>query len=256
MQDFSFQGKVYLGARQTNGKPGAMAWVGDASVLQVALQSDVSTRNESYSGNRLPSARLSKAKTATVKLTLNDFSAANLALGLYGDANVIASGSVATGSPETLPIGIVVGDSIMLAHTNVSAVVIKDSAGTPATLVSGTDYVVDSANGGVVRFLNIGTYTQPFKASYSYGGGTDLAMFIEEAPERYLILDGFNTVEGDSSPVRVQLYRVVFDPASTLDLISNDFGTLELSGSCLYDSVNAADATLGGFGKISIPTET
>jgi hypothetical protein len=254
MKDFSFQGKVYLGTRQTNGKPGALQWVDDASVLQVKLAADVSTRNESYSGNRLPSARLQKSKSATVTLTLSAFLAANLALGLYSQKATVAGGTVTDGD-EVMPTGLAAGDVIALDHGNISALTIKDSTGSPETLELGTDYEVESAAGGLIKILNVGTYTQPFKPAYTYADGLNLAMFTQPAPERYLVLDGVNTVEGDSSPVRVELYRVVFDPMGALDLISADFGTLELTGSVLYDSTNAADANLGGFGKILLPSE-
>jgi hypothetical protein len=255
MKDFSFQGKVYLGTRQSNGKPGALQWVDDASVLQIKLAADVSTRQESYSGNRLPSARLSKSKSATLTLTLSAFLANNLALGLYGQSSDVAGGSITSGQ-DLMPAGLQVGDVVALKYGNVSAFTLKDSAsGSPASLDLGTDYEIESAAGGLIKLLNVTGFTQPFDPAYTYADGTNLAMFTQPAPERYLLLDGVNTVEGDSSPVRVELYRVVFDPISTLDLISDDFGTLELTGSVLYDSTNAADANLGGFGKLLLPAE-
>lgn len=253
MKDFSLQGIAYLGDRQTNGKPGALRDVGDASVLQAQFTADVSTRNESRSGNRLPSARLAKAKGCTVTLTLNEANADNLALGLYGTPATVASGSA---TDEESATGLAVGDLIALDHGNISALTATDSAGSPVTLDADTDYEIVSAAGGIVKILNIGAYVQPFKWSYSYAAGINLAMFTQQAPERYLVFDGKNTVEGDSSVVRAEFYRVVFDPLSALDLISADFGTVELKGSVLYDDVNAADSNLGGFGRLGLPSET
>jgi hypothetical protein len=77
-------------------------------------------------------------------------------------------------------------------------------------------------------------------------------MFTASPPERCLLLVGINTVDG--SPVRLRLDRVQFDPASTLPLINDGLGSLELSGAVLYDSDAAADDNLGGFGKIELPT--
>ena len=75
-------------------------------------------------------------------------------------------------------------------------------------------------------------------------------MFTAQPPERYLLLDGVNTL--DKSRVIMRLYRVQFDPTSNLPLINDSFGQLELSGAVLFDSESAADAALGGFGKIQV----
>lgn len=249
MQSFSFQGKVYLGPRLVGGKPGALIWVGDAPKCDVALQTEAEDQKESYSGNRLTSARLQKGNTASVSLTLNWANSHNLALGLYGTELTVSSGSV---TAEALPSGLVAGDSVVLNHGGVSALVIKDSSGTPATLTAGTDYELDSANGGVVKILNVGSYTQPFKADYAHTASADVTMFTAAAPERYLFLDGINTVDG--SPVRLRLYKVRFDPSSSIPCINDGFGQLELNGSVLYDSEAAVDANLGGFGKLEQPT--
>jgi hypothetical protein len=131
-------------------------------------------------------------------------------------------------------------------------VVVKDSAGTPATLTAGTHYEVDSANGGVIKIKNLASFVQPFKVDYAYTASADVTMFTEAPPERYLFLDGINTVDG--SPVRLRLYKVRFDPSSSIPCINDSFGQLELAGSVLYDSEAAADDNLGGFGKLEQPT--
>jgi hypothetical protein len=249
MQSFSFQGKVHIGTRLTGGKPGRLTWVGDAPKCDVSLQTEAEDQKESYSGNRLTSARLQKGNTASVALTLNWANLKNLALGLYGTEIDVASGSV---TAEVLPTGILAGEYIALNHGGVSSVVVKDSAGTPATLTPGTHYTVDSANGGVLKFVNVASFTQPFKADYAYTASADVTMFTSAPPERYLFLDGINTVDG--SPVRVRLYKVRFDPSSSIPFINDGFGQLELNGSVLYDAEAAADANLGGFGKIEQPT--
>lgn len=249
MKDFSFQGKVHLGARLAGGKPGALSWVGDAPTCEVSLNTDSETRKESYSGKRLTSAYLQKGTDVSIKLTLNWATADNLVLGLYGTSLAVTSGTV---TAEALPSGLAVGNIVALEHGGISAVVVKDSAGTPATLAANTDYRIDSANGGTLEILNLGSYVQPFKVDYSYTASADVTMFTSDPPERYLLLDGINTV--DNSPRRLRLYRVRFNPLATLPLINDGFGQIELSGAVLYDSEAAADASLGGFGKLEQPT--
>jgi hypothetical protein len=250
MKDFSFQGKVYLGLRGSNGKPLALAWVDDASQLQVKLTNDIEERQESYSGNRLPSVRMPKAKKAEFSLTLNAFSKMNLATALSSTPVDVATGSV-TG--EVFPSGLAVGDVVALDHRDISALAVTDSNATPATLTLGTNYSLESGPGGLVKLLNLGAYTQPFKGAYTYADSVRLPMFTAGQIERYLLLDGINTVSNER--VRVRLYRCSFDPVPQLDLITDALSSLQLGGGVLYDSTNAADANLGGFGRIEMPKE-
>jgi hypothetical protein len=249
MKDFSFQGKVLLGERLTGGKPGALRWVGDAPKCEVSLATDSEPRKESFSGNRLTSAYLQKGTDVKIAMTLNWMNAENMVLGLYGTQLAVTAGSA---TDEALPTGLAVGDLVALEHGGISSLVVTDSNGTPATLTANTDYRIDSANGGTIEILNLGSYTQPFKAAYSYTASADVTMFTSAPPERYLLLDGINTL--DNSPVRLRLYRVRFDPLGTLSLINDGYGTIELAGAVMYDSEAAEDANLGGFGKIEQPT--
>lgn len=250
MKDFSFQGKVFLGMRLPNGKPGALRWVDDASQLSVALQTETSERNESWSGNRLTSVRLPKAKKATFTLVINSFNAENIALALQGESAAI-TGSTVTG--ETLPLGLVAGNVVALDHPRISALVMTDSNGTPATLTAGTHYRVESSEGGLVEILNPASFTQPLKAAYTYAGYVNLKAFTVSNVERYLVLDGINTV--DNERLRVKIYRMSFDPVSDLGLITDDLGNISLTGSILFDSVNYLSANLGGFLSAQLPSE-
>jgi hypothetical protein len=152
---------------------------------------------------------------------------------------------------EAFPDDLVVGDFVRLAQQKVSSVVIQDAAGTPATLVADTDYRIESADHGMIEILNLGAYTQPFNADYSYGGGVNVAMFTQPSPVRWLRFQGLNTADSDK-PVLVELYRVQFDPIADLGLINAEYGSLQLAGSALYDAGKSADATLGPFGRMML----
>lgn len=252
MKDFSYQGKFWLGDRLVTGRPGKLTWVGDAPTLSLKFSTDKSDRTESYSGNRATSASLKKATKGTFDLTLNWALAKNIALGLGGTIIDVPSGTV---TAEPFPTGLAVGDTIMLDHRDISALVVTDSTASPKTLVAGTDYVIDSAPGGLVTLKALGTpaYTQPFKGAYSYGEGTNVVAFTTPSIEKYGVMDGINTV--DNSRVRVQVYRMQFDPVSDFGLIQDDLGNLQLSGSVLFDVVNASDDEFGGYMLTELPTE-
>src|SRR5574343_471262 len=165
-----------------------------------------------------------KQKSATVNLTIEEFTKENLALALYGNH---VTGS--TGSVTFEPIGgaaPVVGDRYFFAHPKVSALVVVDSAGTPATLTAGTHYTADE-DFGAIQFLDVTGLTAPFKASYTFGAVTEIGIFTQPLPERFLRLEGVNTAAGNAK-VLIELYRVAFDPLKKFDIISNDLNKFEL----------------------------
>jgi hypothetical protein len=251
MKDFSFQGKVHIGLRQANGKPGALRWVDDASQFSIALQTETSERQESWSGNRLTSVRIPKAKKATFTLVINAANAQNMALALQGTATAVA-GSTVTG--EVLPLGLVAGDLVALDYPRISALTLSDSTPvTPLVPTLNTHYTIDSADGGIIKIVNPAGFVQPLKAAYTYGAHVNLSAFTIASIERYLILDGINTV--DNERIRLRAYRCAFDPVSDLGLITDDLGNISLSGSILFDSVNYANANLGGFCSVQLPSE-
>lgn len=244
---FSGQGKLFIASRDVGGNALAFRQVGNVPHLSVSFATDLLEHKESTSGQRLTDHRMQRGKSASVKFTLEDFSMSNLALALYGSASVQAAGSVVT--PEVFPNPVAVGDFVRLAFPKVSALVVKDSAGTPATLVNNTDYRLESADHGMVEILNLGTYVQPIRAfSYSYAQHTRVGFFTQPTPERYLRFEGLNT-ENNNAPVLIEIYRVSVDPLGELPLISEDMSKMEMTGGALYDDTRVADTTLGQFGR-------
>ena len=249
----SFQGRVYLGKRDTQGNPTEVRSPGNVAELKLSLKTDVLEHYESQTGQRTLDHRMVKQKSATVNLTIEEFTKENLSLALYGNYRVGAAGSV---SNETLggeaPM---VGERYFLAHPKIDDLVVLDSSATPATLIEGLDYTADT-DFGAVQFLRLndgGTpavpYLAPLKASYTFGVTTEIGIFTQALPERFLRLEGINTADGNAR-VLVELYRVAFDPLKEISFISNEYNKFEMEGSLLADASKPIDATLGQFGRI------
>ncbi|MBI2748975.1 MAG: hypothetical protein HYX43_06445 [Burkholderiales bacterium] len=242
----SFQGRVYLGKRDINGLPIEVRSPGNVADLKLSLKTEVLEHYESQSGQRSLDHRMIKSKSATINLSIEEFTKENLALALYG-THVATTGGTVTDEPVggATP---VVGDRYFLAHPKVSTLVVKDSAVTPATLTLGTHYTADT-DFGALQFLDTTGLTEPFKASYAFGDVSEIGIFTQPLPERYLRLEGLNTAQGNAK-VLVELYRVAFDPLKELALISNEYNKFDLEGSLLADSTKPYDAVLGQFGRI------
>jgi hypothetical protein len=244
----SFQGRVYLGKRDTNGFPLEVRSPGNVADLKLSLKTEVLEHFESQSGQRSLDHRMIKSKSATVLLTIEEFTQENLALALYG-THVTGIGGTVTDEPigGAAP---VIGDRYFLAHPKVSGLTLRDSAATPATLADGTQYTADQ-DFGAIQLLNLTGLTPPLRASYSFGDIAEIGLFTQPLPERYVRLEGINTAQGNAK-VLVELYRVAFDPLKELALISNDYNKFELEGSLLADTSKPHDALLGQFGRLAL----
>ncbi|RIJ86639.1 hypothetical protein RSP822_09105 [Ralstonia solanacearum] len=249
----SFQGRVFLGKRDALGMPYEVRSPGNVAELKLSLKTDVLEHYESQSGQRTLDHRMVKQKSATINLTIEEFTRDNLALALYGN-HVTSDGGLVNDEPVggEQPLA---GDRYFLAHPKVSKLVIKDSSAKPATLAAGVDYTAD-VDFGSIQFLRLDDgatppvpYVRPFKASYAFGTVTEIGIFTQPLPERYLRLEGLNTAQGNAK-VLVELYRVAFDPLKELALISDDYNKFEMEGSLLADATKPVDAVLGQFGRI------
>lgn len=246
----SFQGRVYLGKRDAAGFPIELRSPGNVADLKLALKTEVLEHFESQTGQRTLDHRMVKQKSAALSLTLEAFTPENLALALYGNHT---SGTAGTVTEESLGADALrVGDRYVLAHPQVASLVVTDSAVTPVELMAGVDYTADLAFGAVqlLRLTDgVTPFVAPLKASYGYGAVTEVGIFTQPLPERFVRLEGINTAQSNAQ-VLVELYRVAFDPLKELSLISNEYNKFELEGSLLADPTKPIDATLGQFGRI------
>jgi hypothetical protein len=241
---FSLQGQFYTAVRNTvTGKPGALTNIGNVSKADITLTPTISDKYESFTGNRLLYGRLMKEKKGELAMTVDEFKTENLLLALFAASVGTIAGATATA--EVLPT-VTVGQSVRLNFgfaTSITTVV--DSAGSPITLVAGTDY---TSLGSTLTFLTV-TGTQPYKATYVYAAASAIAMLSAASPpERYVVFDGVDTNTGYKCTVDIP--RVQFTPAKQMSLIDPDWGSFDLTGAVLYDPVNAPIANFGGFARI------
>lgn len=240
---FSGQGKVYAAERDANGLPKAFKFFGNVPELKLQLSSDTVEHKESTSGSRVTDQRMVKENKTALSMTIEEFTADNLATALWGTSVAITGATVTN---EDLPTGLLVGDYFRTKYPKISAVTT-----TPAS-VAGTDYQITSADHGMLKVLSaaiLGSGTP--KINYTYAAVTDVTMFTKPSVERWLRFEGLNTADSNK-PVLIDLYRVIFDPMKDFGLINDEFAKWELGGSALYDLTKAGDAQLGGFGRVWI----
>jgi len=247
---FSGQGPVYLAIRQNDGKPGAFFDIGCADELSVAMAVTKWTHKETCSGQRAVDATGEKEKTVSVTLTMTEWKTANIELATRGVAKAAATGSVTN---EELPDALVAGDYVALGgqtpRMGITALTIVDSDSPPNAVALNTNYTVN-ADTGLVKIVSVAGLTQPLVANYTYADQAFVAMLAAGAREYWLRYDYLNG-QNANGPGVAELYRVKFDPTSSLPLINEEYLTFTLAGEVLIDTTQDADGDLGQFGRIS-----
>lgn len=251
-QYFNGQGKIYVAERDSGGNPLAMKFVGNAPDFKFGLEESTIEHKESTSGLRLTDLRLTTELKASVNMTLEQLDPDNLNLLLFGVTAAQATSAVTgeTLQGSTTP---AVGDLYMLDSVNVGALVVKDSTGSPKTLVAGTNYEAD-LKAGQIEILNLttgGPYVGPLKADYTRATATQITkMFGASAKEYWVRFVGKNTAVSGSPEVIVDIYRVRLSPAQEMALVNDELAQFSLEGSVLADDTKTQAGEYGQFGRV------
>ena len=238
---YSGQGSLLIAERdEGTGKPKGFLPVGNVPELTINIETSKLEHKESETGSRLTDLTIITEKKGTFEFKLENLSLDNLAMGLWGETAVVAGGTVAVGSPETIAIDkFAVGKRYAMANPKVSTVVVKDSTGV-TTYTTPADYTVDTNNGtititqGGAIALATASAGVNIKVSYAYAGHTKVYAFTQaNPPTRWLRFEGINTV--DNSRVVIDIFKAQFDPLTGYGLINTELGSVAMKGAVLAD---------------------
>ena len=244
---FSLQGELFIAKRNSISLGTEGFFAGNSPKIDVSLEVQRREHKESTSGQRQIDKIQTVTKGGKVVITLEDQQLANMKLALAASSASL-SGSLSGSVYDTFASGLAVNAIVKTKFYNLSSIVVKDSAGTPATLVLDTDYKVLDAAHGLIQILNLGSYVQPFRAQYSYAATTVVPAFEAADDQEYQIyVAGLNTEAAVDQKIGVEIYRVIFDPTSALSLIHEEGGSFDLEGRILRDATKASDTNYGGF---------
>jgi len=245
---FSGQGPVFVAPVNGSGVIGALFDIGNLESFQIGFEPNVITDKESKSGNRLVAARIETELTANMEIVLKEPNLKNLEA-MFRSAKVANIGASVVDEVNTQA-GLAVGDYIITKFQNISAVTVKDSAGSPLTLVLNTDYVIESLKFGRIRLLTT-PGAQPYKVSYTHAARTIVPLFNAPQASFFVHMEGINTV--DSTNFLAQFYNIRLSPPTDFPLLNDEFGRYTLSGEVLIDPTREGDPNFGRFGRLSNP---
>ena len=236
------QGNVNLAPRISGGAiNGGFINVGDCSQLQVSFKQSFVDIQENQTGYGFDALHAPVSIDGSVKMTLPQWSSANLEKALWSTAPSGAAGGTVTAETTTG----YNGGKTYLANVNITSLVLTKLPST--VLVLGTDYTVDGSYGSYT--ILPGSTLVPagagvaLSAAYTFAANNgNLGAFTGGPVEYAVTIDAKNVanpfVDANNSAfaaVRFQIYRCMFDITAMLDLIGRKDATLELAGKMLID---------------------
>jgi hypothetical protein len=225
MAGFLGKGDVYI--RRTDGKLLSLG-----NVTQFAIdetEADVKIRysrqKDSY-GQAVDRYAIQKPAKITIKT--DEITPETLADILRGTLETITDAGTVTDESITAE----KGSFVELAHSGVSDVVVKDSAGS-ITYVEGTDYEV-RPNVGLILIKDDGSIADGdnLKVSYTYDeSGISISGSQMPEIECKITFDGINQIDGKKYEISIDKARIM--PTSPIDLLSDDFTDVTFEGTLI-----------------------
>lgn len=256
MAYFSFQGKCYIGTKDTGtGQPNELYYVGNAPEVVISFETETIDHKESTSCSRLTDLQLETEQRVNLRVVLEELLTKNLQLALRSTA-VAVTGSTVTNEQIGPDSGLTVTNTPYgrTKFADISSVVLTDSASPiPNTLVLDTDYSIESADYGLIKWLSVTGDTQPYLIDYAYASQTIYPFFNTAQLSYYVVFNLCNTADSNAK-YRVELFKIQLQPTNEFAIINDEIGRLELDGAALYDSLLGADANFGNFGRLIVIT--
>lgn len=241
---FVGKGKVLL-ATIVGGVAAGYEWLGNCPSLTLSTEETRVEHKESYTGKNLIDSIVATAQSANASFTIDEYSKENLTKFLHGTTTNIAAATV-TGESVTGYLG----KYSQLNKMNLTSFASLTNSANNVTYVEGTDYSIDLPAGLIFPIVGGAiTNAQPLLANYAAAASEQISAFTAKPKYYSLLFSGLNQAE-DSAPVIVEAYRFRPNPIGSIELITDEFGSLEIEGMLAYDSSRDASTIDGGFFRI------
>ena len=172
--------------------------------------------------------KFSRAKSVKLAIAMRELSLQNAKLIFGADVAVLPAAAVADESHVDVKVG---GLVPLDRRQDLSMPLVVKKAAT--TLDEGVDYrrvragLIVLANGALADGDDI-------NASYNALASMKVNGLVQTAQEFYGYFDGIN--ERNGKPLVFEFWRPVFGPAKSIELLGDDFLTLDVEADCLADS--------------------
>lgn len=211
--------------------------IGDASELMIAHAQDFGSHFESQTGTRNRAARWKNSTEVSFTLSLQNLSPLNLVDLLQGtDSGAVVAGT----STNELVTNSFLNRTAFTAFPGIVITSIVQNTFVTA-LVSGTDYTLDSRNGGITMISSanmVGAQPWTLKVTYTHVGIEGLVKALKTPVRDFQIrFNGIN-LNAPNKPVFVEMFRAQVNATEQLRLIGQEITALTFTGALLPDANN------------------
>lgn len=225
------QGPLLIAIQNPDGSYGKTIEMGSVSAAQFDPKTTDIQHRESYSGRRAIDKIVEVTTECGVSLTVENFNVDALAIHLRSNVTASAAGAFA-GVVVGAVAALAVGDVLRVPGLGITGLTMEDSSAPAVPLVEGTHYEAISEAHGVFRVLSLAGLTGDIKASGDKAATKTVKAISRKKITAKISFLGINTAE-DDEPSLVEAV-VSLAPASAFSLISDQVGTYEVKGDCLY----------------------
>lgn len=239
---FQGRGNVHL-AEVVGGIPGAYKLHICPDSYSIALKTDSFEHINRCGAVDVPDYRGIKAASGDLTFSFANVEDMNYALAVLG--TVTPTGSPGNVVDEELPGDLADGDVWFLGglerHRTITDLTISGMTVTD-------DYTLDAAS-GKVTFVGDQSASPAPTASYGYTDPASVSMLSAAQKEYAAMFENINKANSND-PGSIELYRIRFDPASSMDYLSQELQIPQLSGTVLADlTKHSEDTEFGQFGR-------
>jgi hypothetical protein len=232
-QYFIGQGRVYMRAIGDDCSPATESFydVGDADEFIISPAPSYNSHYESQSGLRRKAARWVESIDTSFTLGVRNFNARNLITLLRGTND----GSVAAGSVTNETIAVPSTGWVWTEYQGISNVTVTSNTAPEVTLVSGTDYRLNTNFGGIEitasGFAKVANNV--ISVDYTHVGRQFLINALQNPLSDYEIRFNAINVSSPNVPVVVTIKRANIGVTEEMSLLSTDMLTLTITGEML-----------------------
>lgn len=227
MSDYSYLGvgKIYL--REVGAAAGLIE-VGNCSALTFNVTEETRELRDYTQAGGGTYNEVKRISAVEMSFTAHDLSPGNLARALYGESSSVATATVSAEAHTAYPGSFIKTDSMPSTITSVTG-----PAGTPA-YTEGTDF---EKRGGGILVIEGGAITSGADIEINYEkAATDVIQAIVNSGKEYeIVFDGLNEARSGKKTV-VHVYRSKLGATQSLNLIGEEYASLEQTGKLLKDT--------------------
>lgn len=221
----------------------------DGFSLQIESQ-----RQQKFSNRNCASALIADIRTritTNARIQFAENTANNIKAFLQGAAVSVAGTAITNETlmgqdGTTLP---AVGEFLFTKHPIASGLVVKDSAGSPVTLVLNTDYKLIDGPGGVIQIIaSLTGKTAPIKADYTPTAHSSNKLLTAGEKDYCVRYSGVNCVTNQHE--NWEIYQVRLAPPSEWQVLgAEEFASYESTSPVLFNTLRDSDALYGGYAR-------